>query len=96
MNACIDIETQMPLYPEYAVNNTYGIQTINETAYKAAAEAVPQCLSLAKECRSLADSKDPEGLGNSKEVNKACSDAFKFCFGKVNGAFQASGVRLCD
>jgi carboxypeptidase C (cathepsin A) len=92
MNACIDLETQMPLYPEYAFNNTYGIKAINESAYKASVEAVPECLRMAKECRALADSKDPEALGNNQEVNDACHNAYKFCFQKVNGAFQASGV----
>jgi hypothetical protein len=92
VNACIDIDTQMPFYPEFATNNTYGIQAINETAYESAMSALPICQNLTTTCRTMADELDPEDQGTNAEVNKACSDAYLYCFDKVSGPFQATGV----
>jgi carboxypeptidase C (cathepsin A) len=80
VNACIDMTTQMPFYPEFAFNNTYGIQRINETVYKAAVDAWPACKAKIDTCRSLEAKNDPDQLGKSDEVNEACADAYKSCF----------------
>lgn len=33
INGIIDEQIQAPYYPEFAVNNTYGIKSINDTIY---------------------------------------------------------------
>ena len=33
INGIIDEQIQGPYYPEFAVNNTYGIKSINDTVY---------------------------------------------------------------
>ncbi|RYO86673.1 hypothetical protein DL763_006626 [Monosporascus cannonballus] len=88
VNACIDITTQMPFYPEFAFNNTYGLRIINETAYKAAVDAWPACKSKIEKCRTLEARKDPEQLGNDEEVNEACADAYKSCFATMQEPYQ--------
>ncbi|RYP22281.1 hypothetical protein DL765_001795 [Monosporascus sp. GIB2] len=88
VNACIDITTQMPFYPEFAFNNTYGLQIINETAYKAAVDAWPACKSKIETCRTLEAMNDPEQLGNDEEVNEACADAYKSCFATMQEPYQ--------
>ncbi|KAK8118092.1 uncharacterized protein PG998_006373 [Apiospora kogelbergensis] len=101
VNTCIDAEVQIPFYPETAYNNTYGLQIINETAYKAAVASWPKCQQMIHQCRNLAAQKDPENLGISKEVNDACALTFKSCFDTVHKPYnvnlkvqQALGVPL--
>ncbi|KAK1750434.1 alpha/beta-hydrolase, partial [Echria macrotheca] len=96
VNGCVDILTQMPSYPHMAYNNTYGLQVINETEYNAAVASFPQCRSLVETCRSLADAKDPEGTGSVAEVNKACSDAFGYCFKTMWSGVQSRGRNVFD
>lgn len=83
INACVDINTQMPYYPVMANNNTYGIKLFNESAYAGAVKAVPQCLNLTTTCRGMVDKLDPEGWGNNTEVNQACLQAYAYCFQSV-------------
>ncbi|KAH8659941.1 Alpha/Beta hydrolase protein, partial [Xylariales sp. PMI_506] len=82
VNACIDLTTQMPLYPVMAVNNTYGISVVNDSVYAASVDAIPQCLNLTATCREAVVSLDPQGWGNNTAVNDACLDAYDFCFTK--------------
>ncbi|KIX10249.1 uncharacterized protein Z518_01330 [Rhinocladiella mackenziei CBS 650.93] len=96
VNACIDIETQVPLYPQMAYNNTYGLQIINETEYKSAVESFPACRKMVETCRSLAEEHDPFGFGNVTDVNKACSDAFEFCFGTMWDSYNNYGRNVFD
>ncbi|UPX17302.1 uncharacterized protein EKO05_0007668 [Ascochyta rabiei] len=96
VNACIDIDTQIDYYPEFAYNNTYGLQFINQTQYDSALAASPQCKNLTAVCRTLADAKDPGGLGNQPDVNKACLGAFLYCFSKLHDDFDASGRNKFD
>jgi carboxypeptidase C (cathepsin A) len=94
INACIDIDTQMIFFPEFAHNNTYGIQAINDTQYASAIAASPTCKNMTAACRTLAVAKDPNGIGNQRHVNTACSNAFKYCFDKMHSAYVKSGVRI--
>ncbi|KAJ4352381.1 uncharacterized protein N0V89_007729 [Didymosphaeria variabile] len=90
INACIDNNIQTPFYPEFAMNNTYGIQAINESYYKSALEAIPVCQNLSATCVALADEKDPQGYGNVPDVNAACFTAYTFCFSKLHDGFNSS------
>lgn len=90
LNACIDIDTQMPFYPEFAFNNTYGIKAINESQYKAALAAADDCRELTTECRKLASEQDPMGRGNNPDVNDACLEAYLFCFSKMHSGYDKS------
>ncbi|KAH7025650.1 Alpha/Beta hydrolase protein [Microdochium trichocladiopsis] len=83
INACIDAETQIPKYPLMAVNNTYGIKIYNDTVHASTVSSLPQCMGMVKTCRTMAKSQDPQGWGSNSAVNKACFDAFQFCFGNV-------------
>jgi carboxypeptidase C (cathepsin A) len=90
INACIDIDTQMPMYPEFAFNNTYGIKAINESQYQSAVASSASCRNLTGICRTMADEQDPKGLGNNPAVNKACLDAFLYCFGNMHDGYNAT------
>ncbi|KAI9708910.1 MAG: hypothetical protein M1820_003604 [Bogoriella megaspora] len=90
VNACIDIDSQMLSYPQFAFNNTYGIQAINETQYQSAVASFPTCRNMSDTCRTMADKQDPLGLGNNDEVNKACSDAYLYCFSKMHDGYDVT------
>ncbi|KAH6658956.1 Alpha/Beta hydrolase protein [Truncatella angustata] len=80
VNGCLDIKTQMPFYPVFAHNNTYGIQAYNESVYEAAAGAWPQCEALINECQAVASQRDPDSTGADSEANAACAGAYAYCF----------------
>jgi len=96
VNGCIDMMTQMPFYPEFAVNNTYGIRALNQTEYSSAVSAWPECKSLISACRDVAAAKDPNNTGTIPEVNKACADTFAFCYGKMHKRVQDQGYNVFD
>ena len=94
VNGCIDILTQIPSYPRMAYNNSYGIQVISEAEYNTALNSLPECRVRVNTCQALADTKDPRGLGNVAEVNKACVDAYNYCMGTMAGGVESRGVSL--
>jgi hypothetical protein len=100
MNGCIDLLSQQLSYPEFAHNNTYGIQAINESLYE---EAISNhhrpktgCLALILKCQSLADKFDPDAYGIDEEVNAACAEASDYCTAQVEGQYDLSGLSIFD
>ncbi|KAI1618682.1 carboxypeptidase [Exophiala viscosa] len=82
-NGCIDFETSMAGYPQFAYNNTYGIQYYNQSMYEDAMAALNKsdgCLDLIQQCRAAGQVGDPSFLGNNATVNELCTDAFNLCF----------------
>ncbi|KAK4118314.1 alpha/beta-hydrolase [Parathielavia appendiculata] len=96
INGCVDILTQLPSYAQMAYNNTLGIQVINETEYDAALASFPECRRRVEACRSLARSHDPVELGNVEAVNKACSEAYYFCYGTMGNVVESRGRNVYD
>lgn len=87
-NGIIDEATQVPFYPEFAVNNTYGIKAVNDTVYnymKFACYMEYGCLEQISFCRytnrtSLADL-------------AVCTEAEDMCRDNVEGPYYAYGGR---
>jgi hypothetical protein len=80
-----------------AYNNTYGLQTINETIYNAGVAAYPQCASLITNCRDQAAKADPNDFGANAAVNEACMGADYFCSNVVeSGYLNYSGKSYYD
>jgi carboxypeptidase C (cathepsin A) len=94
INACIDINVQMIYYPEYAHNNTFGLNLITDEDYASAIAASPTCKNMTAICRNLAAAKDPNGVGNNAEVNKACNGAYDYCFANMHDFYNKNGVSL--
>jgi len=87
-NGIIDELIQAPHYPEFAVNNTYGIKAVNDTVYnymKFALNMKGGCLDLVKQCRAI------------KQTNLAqhtfCSEAQNMCRGNVERPYFAYSGR---
>ena len=82
INGCIDRQVQWFSYPHIAYNNTYGIQTVNETIYQNMTESYTMpggCRDQINYCRALALASDPENLGINDTVNDVCRAAETFC-----------------
>lgn len=89
-NACIDADVQGSFYPEFAYNNTYGIQAISKEIYEQAAHNVTKpggCRDMIQACRAAGAIGDPREMGLNTTVNNICVAASDFCFNVVQGAF---------
>jgi carboxypeptidase D len=96
INGCVDLLTQDLSYADFAYNNTYGIETINQTVYEAAIDAWNKeggCRDQILECRALAAVGDPLSLGNNETVNSACADASDYCSNALEGPYIEFGGR---
>ncbi|KAI1869937.1 uncharacterized protein JN550_005527 [Neoarthrinium moseri] len=85
INGIINSRIQMKYYPEFAYNNTYGIQAINESMYNFAktANTFPYfgCESYLDAC-AAADLSTPDGVAT-------CSQAQAICRSFVEGPYEA-------
>lgn len=78
VNGCIDRRVQWPSYPIMAFNNSYGIETVNETVYQAMVDAYDRpggCREQIDNCREVATLYDPENVGINATVNRICERA---------------------
>ncbi|KAI1382837.1 serine carboxypeptidase [Hypoxylon trugodes] len=90
INSCIDRQIQWPAYPHIAYNNTYGIESVNETIYQQMVNALERpngCRDQINDCRALALESDPDNIGINATVNQVCSDAETFCSNKVRDPY---------
>lgn len=69
---------QAPYFAEFAVHNTYGIQTINETVYDHMQFALNElgygCLDQIALCRESDGANTPTGKAICAEATDACRD----------------------
>jgi carboxypeptidase C (cathepsin A) len=99
INGCIDLQIQEPSYPHMAFNNTYGLQTINESVYDAAMLAYTKkggVRDLINTCRQLAAEGDPTNQGNNVTVNLACEAANEATSGVEVPYIEYSGKNYYD
>ena len=97
VNGCVDLLTQEPYYPEFAYNNTYDIQSINQTLYQQALDNFNRpdtgCKALILECQRLATEGDPNATGSNDTVNEACSIANVYCSNNVEAQYYNTSGR---
>ena len=90
INGCIDRPTQWPGYPMMAFNNTYGIESVNETIHEQMLDALYRdggCLDQIEDCRAISVIYDPENIGINATVNQVCQEAENFCSTEVRGPY---------
>ena len=87
-NGIIDESIQAPYYPEFAVNNTYGIKAVNDTIY----EFMKLAYYIDGGCR---DSYEycAESLRNSLPDYETCASATDLCRSFVEGPYYSYGGR---
>lgn len=91
----VDLTVQQPMFPEFAFNNTYGIQAITEGTYRGlknrynldtgCGTALPPCIKLAAET-------DPDNLGPAAGAGNVCNHAGFTCLAVYSGYAMFSGV----
>ena len=87
-NGILDLYTQAPYYPEFAVHNTYGIKAVNDTVYqymKFACNMIGGCLDLVSQCAQVNRSTDV-GM-------QYCFQATDQCRTNVEGPYYNYGNR---
>ena len=97
INGLVDLLTQMPHYPTFAGNNTYGIQAIDQlTRLNAVSDfsSPGGCKDLLNQCRQQSVL-DADGNGDVASVNRLCAQANSVCNRIVN-LFSNSGLNVYD
>jgi hypothetical protein len=94
INGLVEFLIQAPTFPEYANNNTYGVQAISDAAYEASIQAIPTCTGLLQQCAALAAAGDPDNLGYNSTVNNACLYAASIFIPSLFAPYQEIGVCL--
>lgn len=82
INGIIDIFEQAASWPDFAVNNTYSIQTTAPALLSQAIQyySMPGgCRDQGNNCRALQAQGDPNNYANNGTVNSACSTAVNTC-----------------
>ncbi|QIW97326.1 hypothetical protein AMS68_002844 [Peltaster fructicola] len=100
-NGIINEYIQAPHYPEFAVNNTYGIKAYNDTVYnyaKFALNMINGCLDQINICREAAANGDfnastPISSYVLPSVDVICSEAQDMCRDNVEGVYYSYGGR---
>ncbi|TVY22284.1 Carboxypeptidase S1-like protein [Lachnellula hyalina] len=88
INGIIDEKIQAPYYPEFAVNNTYGIKAVNDTVYsqmKAAYYDPGQCRDKIDACSASANKTSPDGLKNCRLAEAICRYKVEYPYYDVSG-----------
>ena len=99
INGWVDLLVQTPSYPIFAYNNTYGIQTIDQTTQLNALssyESAGGCQELTTSCRSQELAYDADSNGDEDFVSDACSQAQYSCQTNVIGPYTSSGRSIYD
>ena len=100
VNGCIDRQVQWPSYPIIAYNNTYGIQSVNETIFNQMNDAYYRpggCRDQINDCRTNSTLYDPTQRGLNATVNRLCQQAESFCSSNVRDPYlEYSGRNYYD
>ena len=87
----MDLLAQAQAYPQFAVNNTYGIEAISQAEADAALDYLDKpggTRDQFKNCRALQQQYDPNNYGNNQTVNGVCLQAVINYAGNVYGAYE--------
>ncbi|KAK3675894.1 hypothetical protein LTR78_004086 [Recurvomyces mirabilis] len=98
MNGLVDDLIQDATFPQFAFNNTYGIQAMDLTDQLnglSAFSGIGGCRDQILACRSAMNSTDPEGYGDVDATNAMCESAQINCL-NVSAAYFANGYDPYD
>ncbi|SMR47047.1 unnamed protein product [Zymoseptoria tritici ST99CH_3D1] len=98
-NGLFDLPGQWFSYPEFAVDNTYGIQAVNDTVYQTMTNNLNKpggCLDQAYQCGNLSLQYDPQAIGVNETVNHICAEAGNYCDENVQHLYSYSNRSYYD
>ncbi|KAF2667173.1 putative serine carboxypeptidase [Microthyrium microscopicum] len=93
INGCVDSLTMELSYADFAFNNTYGIQAIDQETYQEAVTAYSApggCRDQILDCRTIAAQLDPDNTGVNTQVNSVCRKATNACNADVESPYLQS------
>lgn len=97
MNGIIDDLIQNYYQVQYAYNNTYGLQTIDQLDQLNSLRSLEQdCIPAINACRRAAANSDPGNEGDVADVNDLCNQAQMSCYNTSASAFLKSGRNVYD
>ena len=99
IQGCVDDLVQGQFYPDFAYNNTYGIQAIDLLDQQnAASEYLGSggCQQSIESCRYAVSTYDQDDYGDNDAVNKICSAAQTLCNDELIGPYLNSGRNIYD
>ncbi len=98
INGFFDMIIQGRTFPDFAMNNTYGIRAYSEANYTAALEAYGSkggCRDQGQACNRIMAESDPQHFANNETVLELCGKAFELCWNQVYLPYDLySGVSL--
>ena len=98
INGFFDMIIQGQTFPNFAMNNTYGIKAYSKANYTAALEIFESrggCHDQAQACNRLMATGDPSHFANNQTVLEQCGKAFELCWNQVYLPYDMySGVSL--
>ncbi|KAF2860672.1 alpha/beta-hydrolase [Piedraia hortae CBS 480.64] len=90
INGMIDSLIQTPTLPQFAANNSYGVQAISQTQMlNAISQWELSCVSQIGDCRDAVALGDANGYGDNATVNAVCSRARVTC-NNLSGDYTAN------
>ncbi|KAG5979799.1 hypothetical protein E4U55_004736 [Claviceps digitariae] len=98
VNGCVDQEIQVPYYPIFANNNTYGYKALADEAasfYTAKFSAPNGCRAKLQQCQAMALALDPRAEGTNAQVNSVCAAANDACYA-IQEPYYNSGRSAYD
>ncbi|KAM0561105.1 hypothetical protein ACHAPJ_003606 [Fusarium lateritium] len=98
INGCVDMEIQVPYYPTFASDNTYGYEAISSSDANFNLDkfqAKGGCRDLLQRCATDASVSDPEDEGDKDDINDVCSEAVETCFG-IQDAYTSANRGVYD
>ena len=98
INGLVDDLVQNAYYPQFAYNNTYGIQAISQTDELNALQDYSgpgQCVDQINSCRAAMNLTDPRGYGDVGATNTLCENAQYTC-NNVSLAFLSARYVRCS
>ncbi|TVY38683.1 Carboxypeptidase S1-like protein [Lachnellula subtilissima] len=99
INGCVDDLVQAPYYPTMAINNTFGLTSINPIRANLASASFTSnggCRDLINQCRAAVDVQDPNNEGDVGVVNSLCSNAYTFCNTNIVEPYFDAGRSIYD
>ncbi|KAF1998296.1 carboxypeptidase S1, partial [Amniculicola lignicola CBS 123094] len=94
INGLVDSLIQVPSWPKFAYNNTYGIKAIDQTSelnYLSDFNAPGGCKDLTTRCRDSIAKNDPQGEGDEEDTNDICAEALTACNTILTGVIVEAG-----
>jgi len=82
INAWLDPTAHLKAYADFAVNNTYGVEMVNQTvlaAMQANLTSAGGCLDLTAQCQAAAQAQDPLDSTYNTTIDALCATALQQC-----------------